>query len=137
MYVLADASPVLPPFTLGISKETHSLPSGTSVINRFARVTIRGDLTFYDLRSLYRSIRRELGITRSKRPTIKHLQLYEMVRRRGSIPRQKGTVAFWESVMKEWNDFHRQDKYKTWKGVKLAYERIIAQLARRITTKGA
>jgi hypothetical protein len=137
MYILVDASPVLPPFTFGILRETHLLPSGISLLNRFARVTIRGDLTFENLRSLYRSIRRELGIKRSKRPTTKHLQLYEMVRRRGGIPSQRGTVAFWESVMKEWNDLHRQDKYKTWKGVKLAYERIIAQLERRITTKEA
>ncbi len=136
MYILADASPVLPPFTFGILRETHSLPSGISLLNRFARVTIRGELTFEDLRSLYRGIRRELGIKRSKRPTTKHLQLYEMIRRRGDIPSRKGTVAFWKSIMKEWNDLHRQDKYKTWKGVKSAYERIIAQFERRITTKG-
>lgn len=137
MYILADDSPVLPPFTFGILRETHSLPSGMSILNRFARVTIRGDLTFEDLRSLYRSIRRELGIKRSKHPTAKHLQLYNTVRKRGDIPSREGTVKFWVSVMKEWNDLHPQDKYKTWKGVKLAYERIIAQFERRITTKEA
>jgi len=137
MYILADASPVFYPFTFGIFGGTHSLPSGISLLNRFARVTIRGDETFEDLRSIYRRIRQELGIKRSKRPTIKHSQLYRIVKRRGAIPRQKGTVAFWESVMKEWNDLQPQDKYKTWKGVKLAYERIIAQLERRITTKEA
>ena len=137
MYILADASPVLPTFTVRILRETHSLPSGASILNRFARVTIRGELTFEDLRSLYRSIRRELGIKRSKHPTAKHLQLYNMIRKRGDIPSREGTVKFWVSVMKEWNDLHPQDKYKTWKGVKLAYERIIAQFERRITTKEA
>ena len=137
MYILADTSPVRPPpFTLRILEETHSLPSGTSILNRFARVTIRGELTFEELRSAYRGIRQELGIKRSKRPTTKHLQLYKMVRRRGDIPSRKGTVAFWKSVITEWNDLHPQDKYKTWKGIKLAYERIIAQFERRITTKG-
>lgn len=135
MCILADASPVLPNFTFGIIREAHQLPSGISILNRYARVTVRGDLTFEDLRSLYRNIRRELGIKRSKGPTKKHLQLYEMVKRRGSIPHKKGTVTFWRSVMKEWNNLHRQDKYKTWKGVKLAYDRIIAQLERRIATK--
>jgi len=136
MYILMDALPVLPAFTVGIVRETHSLPSGTSLQNRFASVTIRGDLTFQDLRSLYRSIRRELGIKRSKRLTKKHLQLYEMVKKKGSIPDRVGTVAFWKSVMKEWNALHRKDKYKTWKGVKLAYERIIAQVERRMTKVG-
>jgi len=136
MHILADTSPVLPPFTFGIVRETHSLPSGTSLQNRFASVTIRGDLTFEDLRSLYRSIRRELGIKHSKRLTKKHLQLYEMVTKRGSIPNGAGTVAFWTSVMKDWNVLHRQDKYKTWKGVKLAYERIIDQVERRMTKEG-
>lgn len=137
MCILADASPVLPPFTFGIHRETHSLPSGISLLNRFARVTIRGELTFDDLRSLYRGIRRELGIKRSKRPTTKHSQLYEMVQQKGAIPSGKGTVAFWRSVMKEWNDLHKQDKYNRWQDVKGAYERIIARFERRIITKEA
>jgi uncharacterized protein YdcH (DUF465 family) len=136
-YILADTLPVLPTFTFGIHTETHSLPDGTSLVNRSARVRIRGELTFEDLRSLYRGIRRELGIKRSKRPTTKHLQLYEMVQQKGDIPSGKGTVAFWESVMKEWNNLPKQDKYNTWKGVKMAYERIVAQFERRITTKEA
>jgi hypothetical protein len=59
-----------------------------------------------------------------------------MVKRRGSMPNRKGTVAFWRSVMKEWNDLPRQDKYNRWQDVKGAYERIIAQFERRIVTKG-
>jgi len=136
MHILANTPLVLPSLSYGIIDRTHSLPSGASIVNRFARVTIRSDLTFEDLRSAYRSIRRELGITRSKSHTTKHLQLYQMIRGRGRIPSRKGTVTFWKSVMGEWNNLHPQDKYKTWKGVKLAYDRIIAQLERRITTKG-
>jgi len=59
-----------------------------------------------------------------------------MIRKRGDIPSREGTVKFWVSVMKEWNDLHPQDKYKTWKGIKIAYDRIIARLERRVTPKG-
>lgn len=133
MCILADASPVLPPFTFNIIRETHSLPSGVNLQNRFARVTIRGDLTFQDLRSLHRSIRGALGIKRLKRLTKKHSQLYEIVTKRGSIPKGRGgTVKFWESIKDEWNTEYPSDAYTTWKGIKIAYERIVAQLERRI-----
>jgi len=59
MYILADVFPVLPPVTFGIVKETHPLPSGKSLLNRYAKVTIRGGLTEKDLRSLYRMINGE------------------------------------------------------------------------------
>jgi hypothetical protein len=137
MCILADASPVLPPFTFGIVRETHSLPSGIRLQNRFAKVDIRGELSFQDLRSLHRSIRDALGIKRLKRPTTKHLQLYKMVTQRGNVPDGEGTVAFWKSIMEEWNDLYPQKKYKTWKGIKLAYERIIAQAERRMKKEEA
>lgn len=135
MYILANASPVLPPLSYGIIDRTHSLPSGTSVVNRFARVTIRSDVTFEGLRSAYRSIRRELGITRSKSHTTKHLQLYQMVKRRDSIPSGKGTVAFWESLRHEWNRRYPKAKYTTWKGVKAAYDRLCRKMGDRFQAK--
>jgi len=66
----------------------------------------------------------------------KHLHLFRMVQQRGAIPSGKGTVAFWESIRKEWNSLHKQHTYETWKGVKLAYERIKTQVERRIKNKG-
>jgi len=44
------------------------------------------------------------------------------------IPRGKGTVSFWTSVMNEWNQSHPKNEYKNWKGAKIAYERIITKL---------
>jgi len=138
MYILADAQLILPPFTLGIVKETHSLPSGVDVLNRYASVTIRGGMTFKELLSLYRSIRRGLGIKRSKPLTKKNLELYEIVTRKGNIPNRKGTIEpFWESIRKEWNAHHARPKYKTWKVVQITYGRIKARLERRIVAKEA
>lgn len=139
MYILADALPVLPAFTVGIVRKTHSLPSGVELQNRFAQVIIRGNLTDKGLRALYRNIRRELGIKHLQPLKPKDLELYKMVAQRGSIPTQKGAkgvVAFWASIMNEWNTRHPRDKYKTWKGFQSRYQRIIARLD-RVTRGGA
>ena len=131
MHILANASLVLPPLSYGITDRTYSLPSNSSIRKRFATITIRSDVTFEELRSAYRSIRRELGITRSKSHTTEHLQLYQIVRERGSIPSGKGTVAFWKSVMQEWNKRYPKAKYTTWKGVKVAYDRLCKKMGDR------
>ena len=131
MHILANAPLVLPPLSYGIIDRPYSLPSGSSIRKRFATVTIRSDVTFEELRSAYRSIRRELGITRSKSHTTKHLQLYQIVRERGNVPRGKGTVAFWESVRHEWNERYAKPKYTTWKGVKAAYDRLYRKMGDR------
>lgn len=137
MYILVDALPVLPAFTVGIVKKTHSLPSGVTLSNRFASVTIRGNLTDKDLRSLYNSIRRELGTKHSQPLKLKDLELYKMVAQRGSIPKEKGEIGkFWGSIKDEWNSKHPNDPPKTtWKGFQSRYQRIIARLDR--VTKGA
>jgi len=137
MHILTDSPLILPPFTLGIVKKAQSLPSGVNVLNRYASVTIRGDMTFKQLLSLYRSIRRGLGIKRSKPLTKKNLELYEMVTRKSNIPNKKGTIEpFWESIRREWNAHHVKPKYKTWKVVQITYGRTKARLERRIVAKG-
>ena len=124
MHILVDAPPVLPPFTVGIVKETHPLPSGTSLRNRFAQVTIQGGLTSKDLRSLYRSIRQGLGATYTRSLDETHLQLYKLVGLSSAILKRKGAGAFWKSKMEEWNALHPDDKYTTTNGIKFAYGRI-------------
>lgn len=137
MYILADVLPVLPPFRLAIINEPHLLPSGKSLLNRYAKVTIRGDITEKDLRPLHRRIRRELGIRRSKSLSEQNIRLCEMVAQRGGIP-EEGVMAFWESVKEEWNKRYR-GKYRTYtsvQGPQIAYKRTIARLERRMIQKG-
>lgn len=137
MFILADAPPVLPPFTLSIFKGTHPLPSGKSLLNHYAKVTIRGHITEKDLRSLYRGIRRELGIRRSKSLSEQNIRLCEMVEQRGGIPKE-GVMAFWKSMIEEWNKRYR-GKYRTYttvQGIQIAYKRILARLERRMIQGG-
>jgi hypothetical protein len=131
MYILADALPVLPALMLGIVKETRPVPFGTTIPTYFARVTIRDDLTFEELHSAYRRVRRELGLKRSKPFTAKHLQLYQLVRKKGGPVRGEGSVAFWESINRDWHN----DKCKTWEGARRAYDRLEKKLSNRYLAK--
>ncbi|MFP3897910.1 MAG: hypothetical protein ACLFVD_01140 [Dehalococcoidia bacterium] len=135
MYILADRLPILPPYTLGILKEAHMLPSGATIENRFAGVTIRSTIAAKDLRSLYRDIREQLGLERSKPFTSEDLELYKMVLARGSISGARGeTVKFWESVKDDWNKKHPYNRKRTWKGFQNRYKRITSRIDR--ITKG-
>ena len=69
-----------------------------------------------------------MHLAKGKRLNTNHLQLCRLVQNKGGAPKGKGTLAFWKSVMDEWNTPHPKNEYKTWKGVKIYYERIISKL---------
>ena len=96
------------------------------------------DLTFVELRELYNEYREILQIKKhklreGKNLSISHWELYQLIKGKGGPPKERGKVAFWESAKSEWNKLHRQHKYQTWKGVKIAYDRLIKQLEHRST----
>jgi hypothetical protein len=37
-------------------------------------------------------------------------------------------MALWEPLREEWNKRHPDDDYKSWKAIKIAYDRIIGKL---------
>lgn len=118
-------------------KEIHKLPSGAELVNRFVTMQIRGELTFDELRHLYQQIRQDLGVKRSKALKEKHLELYQIVRRKGGAPKGKGTVAFWESVRKDMNEKNPTgNPYTTWKGVKRAYDLLWNKLRSQYLVEG-
>jgi hypothetical protein len=99
-------------------------------------VRINTELSFDDLLAIYSSIRRYLGVKGSKKSTREHLDLHRMVLQMGGAPSGKGTVAFWTSAKAEWNNKHPERKYGTWKGVKIAYDRLHKKLNSRYLGRG-
>ena len=135
MYIIADIKPVLPAYSCGGTEALVILPAEdgkTELGRRHLNITINSELSFNELLALYKSVRGFLGVTKSKTLSNKHLELYQIVQRHGSPPKGKGSVAFWNSVKEEWNEKHQGDDiYKSWKGIKIAYERIIKKLKSR------
>ena len=99
-----------------------------SIRNAWLSVHFFADLSFEELLELHRNIRDFFGTRRSKAFKEKHAELYRMVKRRGQPP-AKGVVSFWESIKEEWNKkCKKTQRYQTWKGVKIAYDRICKKL---------
>ncbi len=128
-YVLTEIPPFVPPIEIGIGSYSVMLPSGRYVEYREATVKIREGFDLTYLRWMYKRLRSEMGLGKKKGLTVKHLQLYRLVKQKGEIPRGKGTVAFWRSVLETWNKSNTENKYEGWKGVKIAYERINNKLS--------
>ncbi|MFC1893067.1 hypothetical protein ACFLYR_03390 [Chloroflexota bacterium] len=51
-----------------------------------------------------------------------------MVQRKGGPVKGKRMVAFWKSMLDEWDNSHPNDPYESWKGLQMRYSRIIKAL---------
>jgi len=134
MYIIADIKPVLTTYSCGGTEDLVILPAEngkTKLSRRHLNITINTELSFNELLALYKSIKGFLGVTKSKTLSNKHLELYQIVQRHGSPPKGKGTVSFWNLVKNEWNTANPSDQYRSWKAVKIAYDRIIEKLNSR------
>ena len=127
-YVLADIPPYIPPVEVGIMSYIVRLPSGRYINYSEAEITIREGFNLAWMRWLYKVLREDMHLTKKKVLNTNHLQLYRLIQNKGGAPKGKGTVVFWKSVMDEWNTSHPKNKYQTWKGVKINYERAISKL---------
>ena len=134
MYIIADIKPVLPAYSCGGTEALIILPTENGKIEygrRQLNITINTELNFNELLALYKSVRGFLGVSKNKTLGSKHLELYQIVQRSGGPPKRKGTVSFWNSVKNEWNKLHSDnsfEQYRSWKAVKIAYDRIIEKL---------
>ena len=136
-YILMGVRPVLTKVQAHVEEEESRLPSGDSLVNRLVIVEMRGELSFEELRHLYQQIRQDLGVKRTKAFNEKHLQLYQVVRHNGVVPKGKGTKHFWEAVQEDMNDWINKngkgDPYTTWRGVKRAYDLLSSKLRSQLS----
>lgn len=128
-HILSDWHPTLKRYDIVPEQRVHKLPSGNTLINRFVSVDIRGEMNFEELHGVYQEIRQGLEIKRTKAFNEKHLEIYKLVQKMGGPPKRKGVVKFWNMLREEWNKKHIDDPYETWKGLKIAYERLYNKLS--------
>lgn len=128
-YILLNLEPIFHKLALHEHIDVGEVPIvNRSIRNAWLSVYFFSDLSFKDLLELHRNIRSFFGAKRGKDFREKHVELYRMVLQRGGPP-TKGIVSFWESIKKEWNEKHEKGQYyQTWKGVKIAYDRICKKL---------
>lgn len=135
MHILAGTRPFLPPYEVGFPTEAltfHTDQGEVEYLGRQVLVTFNVEPNFDVLMSLYRYLREHLGIERTKSLRGKHMELYRLVAGRTGPRQGKGAVEFWRSVQEDWNKSHPDDVYVTWKGVKIAYERLVKTLNRQV-----
>lgn len=135
-HIVAGTPLILDKVNTKAEKEIHELPSGEELVNRFVTVQIRGELSLDELRHLYQQIRQDLGVKRSKALNDTHLELYQLVKKRGGPVKGKGSVTFWKQVMEDWNKKHEGDPYKIWKSAKRAYDLLWDKLRSQHLVEG-
>ena len=131
-FVLVGVSPVLPRYLVRVEADHQATPAGDILQPYKLKIEILArDLGFEELRRIYQTYRRELKSRKAKALSDEHWAIYRLVKEKGGPVSGKGSVQFWKSVMEQWNILLPERKYSHWKGVKIAYERII----RRLETK--
>ena len=128
-YILLNLEPISHKLALHEHIDVGEVPIvNRRIRNAWLSVHFFSDLSLKDLLELHRNIRSFFGTKRGKNFGEEHLELYRMVLQRGGPP-TKGVVSFWESIKQEWNGKHKKGRhYQTWKGVKIAYDRICKKL---------
>jgi hypothetical protein len=142
-------APILLRYELRCQTVYQALPSGEQLQPTHISLTIRSrDLTFEELRKIYNGWREALQLKKHKlkegrNMASSHWEIYQLVKKKGGPPKKKGGPpkkrgigAFWKSVKEEWNSLHPEHPYHTWKGIQLAYDRVISKLEYRITGEG-
>jgi len=136
-FILTGIKPILRRFATGWYLSHFTLPNGKKLRPTRVEIDVRArDLSFQELQGIYTQYRMALQFQRGKTLNEKHLALYQLVSTKGGPPKGKGTVSFWESIKEEWNTKHPRGGYQTWKGVKMAYDRICQNLRNKYFAGG-
>jgi len=131
MHVLTNAKFVCLKWNLTWNNTRSKLPSGIITEIKGIEVSFRDTLNLEDMRQIYSEMRSNYKFKKSKALNAKHLELYRLIKERG-LPPKKDKVAFWKQITEEWNQRHPESKYTTWKGVNMAYNRILKNVDRRL-----
>ena len=123
IHVLTNSRIICQKWDLTIQRIMQKLPSGKNTETKGITIRFRDTLNMEDMRQLYRTIKGDFGFKKSKALKGRHLELFNLVEERG-IP-QKGKVVFWKKIKEEWNRRHPESTYSTWKGINMAYIRIM------------
>ena len=123
-FILMGIEPILPRFAVSWSDRFTQLPDGRRLVRKALRIDINAaDLTLDELRTIYDTQRRALQIRRKKALSGGHVKLYKFIRERGGPP-EKGSKAFWEQAMQEWNCIEGNPRYKTWEALYKKYKHV-------------
>lgn len=134
-FILMGIRPVLPRYLVKGKAGYQATPTGDILQPFHLEIEIRArDLGFEELRRIYQTYRHTQP-RKAKAFKEEHREIYRLVKEKGGPVSGKGSVQFWKSVMKQWN-LHSDKRYSSWKGIKIAYERIIIRQIRQQLTQG-
>jgi hypothetical protein len=135
MHVLLGTKIICPRWKLSFEFGGGCLPV-SNLEFRLERINIsyNRQLNSEDVSEIFKEISGGIVYRKSKKINKKHLELYRLVNQK-NVPVKKGVVAFWKQIMHDWNFHHPGAQYGTWKGVKMAYDRIIVNMNRVIFPK--
>lgn len=137
LHVLCETQLYVPPYELDSGNERRTIDTDAGPVEynqKWVNIRLNSYVGRGEWNDIYPMVRLQLKIMRVQRDKSlggRHMELLEMVRRRGGVPRDKGKVKFWESIQAEWNVLHPDRPYETWKGVKLACDRAQRKVAER------
>lgn len=131
MHILANTGLICPSFKLKTSASSKQLPSGSEVVMKTIEIAFQDTLSYRDMGRVYRYVKSDFGLRRSRKVKKEHLELFLLVRERG-IPQETSKTTFWTDIMEEWNRKHLKHKYNTWKAVNMAYNRIVKHRKERL-----
>lgn len=132
--IVAFVTVGIPPFLPIARISSHTVFPGQGAIvgvpTSWVTVTVFArDLTFEQLRQIYRKIREATGLRGRKRINARHQVLIETVRKLGGAPRRGSrtwgqVTEFWEEVRAQVNREYPKDLFPSWRAARMMYRRL-------------
>jgi hypothetical protein len=128
-FTLRGTRPILPRYSVTGLKGYRITPFGEYLFPLHINIDIWAkDLRFDELVEIYKGTRNILKLTNTKQFKKKAVDLYQVVSQKGGPVSGKGSSKFWEGIRMSGIKNRQREKYKDWRSVKHAYDRIAKKL---------
>lgn len=130
LFILTDKRPLLTPASITARPSWHSLPTGGGIRRQEVTLTLRTpEISFDQLRRLFRRIRHEWQAEKGKSMTARDLAVLKAAEEEGGVPSTWGKGApFFRRVQKRLA--RRGISYKTYRSVEAAYDEAVKKRER-------
>jgi hypothetical protein len=130
IHLLTGLKPLRSRAQMKTTRHVRTLPSGEQITLNEATVAFRAqDLTYKEIRSVYKSVREHVGGKGTKGLEHKDVEIWKLVQELGGPPQQHGGKGpFWKQVLECWNHEHPDEPYTSTNWAKNHYFKAAKRL---------
>jgi hypothetical protein len=129
-FILSGIAPLIPRASIAPLFNWSELPAGGSIRRTYISIEINAaDFTFDELKAVYDHYRASLKVKKQRPLDDEQIALFDLVAAKGGPPLEgKGTVEFWNEILKVWNTMPGNKPVGKWESLYKRYARVMQKM---------